>query len=586
MEFTPVEVSRYYSIRVPDHSKHRPVAGQWRTKCPVHSGKDPNFSISPETGMAFCHSQCGRGFDMVSLEMELSGLSFGKAKEAVFELICRPKPSPVDRDIDQIFVYTDVAGNPAYRVVRKYKDTGKKDFPQQAADGKGGWLLSLNGAEPLPYRLPEVAKAQLVFMAEGEKCVEALRYLKLTGSCNSGGAGKFKPELAQHFAGKDIGVTFDNDEPGRKHALQVARILKPVAKSVRIVEISGLPEKGDIADFVAQGRTAAELMDLYSAAPEWTPEFEFRQPHENDKYLRSLPGRIAEVGGFRNWLGELAKTGVPTPYQKITRALTGMRNGEFYVLAANQGTGKTSMALQFVINLLLQGKGVFVFSMEMSHDACFQRMLGIDARVNLWQYSNMARDGIRNDWIRQAEAALYESSKKFDNELLQVTTKPSVTPEMVILESRRVAKRAKVDFVAIDHSQLMSSTGKERTDYEKFTAISRMMKQVAVELNVPLLVISQTSRRNAYEKRTELDVSDIRGSGAWEEDAAGILLLYPDTEDLAAAKAEGNERASCGPVKSWLKVGKARYGIENVYQELLHFKSFTRFDVPEETPKH
>jgi len=147
-------------------------------------------------------------------------------------------------------------------------------------------------------------------------------------------------------------------------------------------------------------------------------------------------------------------------------------------------------------------------------------------------------------------------------------------------ESTRIKARSKVDLVIVDHMQLMSSTGKIRSDYEKFTAISRATKGIAAELGVPLLLISQTSRSNSSDKRWELEVSDCRGSGAIEEDAACVLLLYYDGEDFKAAKAEPDGgRLKRGPIKTWLKLGKNRYGPQGTYTQLNHFKAYTRFDL-------
>jgi replicative DNA helicase len=114
---------------------------------------------------------------------------------------------------------------------------------------------------------------------------------------------------------------------------------------------------------------------------------------------------------------------------------------------------------------------------------------------------------------------------------LLVSTKPAITPEYVGAETKRLAARGPIDLVICDHMQLMAASESTRSEYEKFTAISRAMKHTAVEVNVPLLLVSQTSRSNARERRAELDVADLRGSGAIEEDAAGVFLLFEDRDD-------------------------------------------------------
>jgi replicative DNA helicase len=130
--------------------------------------------------------------------------------------------------------------------------------------------------------------------------------------------------------------------------------------------------------------------------------------------------------------------------------------------------------------------------------------------------------------------------------------------------------------------QLMGADTSTRGEYEKFTAISRAMKYTASEVNVPLLLVSQTSRSNSRERRSELDVADLRGSGAIEEDAAGIFLLFEDRDDGDAAKREpdgnGQTRYTTGPVRTWLKIAKNRYGVQGAYMMLRHQKSETRFE--------
>ena len=93
----------------------------------------------------------------------------------------------------------------------------------------------------------------------------------LTATCNPMGAGKWRPDFNQYFEGKQVVILPDNDEPGRKHAESVARHLHGTAKSVKILELPGLPEKGDVSDWLAAGGTADQLFNLAEKAPEWQP---------------------------------------------------------------------------------------------------------------------------------------------------------------------------------------------------------------------------------------------------------------------------------------------------------------------------
>ncbi len=570
IEFTASEISVYYSARVPGLKK---IGSELRAPCPVHKGKDNNFSVNTENGFSRCFSQCGRGWDILSLEQALTSCDFPTAKERVFHIVGRPIPTWEDRDIEATYDYCDQAGNLAYQVVRRH---GKK-FAQRRPDGRGGWLWGLGGAIPLPFQLPKVIAADFVAVCEGERDCLTLTREGVTATCNNGGAGNFKAELATWFQGKRVAIFYDNDDPGRQHALKVASILKGNAASIRIVELPGLPEKGDVSDFLAAGGTIDQIRGRYAKAQDWTPEWQFSSeiPDPNDRYVRSLKDELEAAGSLDSFWDFRYSAGVPTPWEKLTLALRGgMRRGEVYMLGANQGSGKTSMALQFASRALRARMGVIYFSMEMGWRDIFHRLISMEARVDLLEFEHFQREGGNiSDMVQRLQL----STSEFAQYPLLVSTKPRVTPEYLLKETDRLKKRQPVHLVIVDHMQLMGASGSIRGDYEKFTAISRVMKETAREADLPVLLVSQTTRQNSADHRQELEVSDLRGSGALEEDAAVVLLLYPDKDDSTRTKA--NSTFAMGPVKTWLKVGKNRYGHSGIYLPLSHAKRWTRFDL-------
>lgn len=574
MTFTRSEVVTYYQSRIPALS----INGQKeaRCACPIHSGKDPNFAVNTESGLAQCHSQCGRGWDMISLEQELSGLDFPKAKERVYEIVGRPNVPWEERNFEALYDYTDASGKVLYQVVRS---VGKK-FSQRRPDGNGGWLWGLGNVNAVPFRLEKVIHSNFVAIVEGEKDVLTLERIGMIASCNNGGAEHFKAELTQYFAEKHIAIFPDNDDKGRSHALKVAALLSPVAKSIKIVELPELQPKEDVTDFVNKGHTLEDIRELYRKSKQWSPEWEFSSstPDENDKYVRTIEQEISAAGGLTEFWNLAAFTGMPTPFRQLNYSLGGgMRNGEIYVIGANQGAGKTSLALQFGMAAMRNGFGVLMFSMEMGWRAVFHRMAGIEARVDLLMFreSQRHKHESKEDRLRLSAATADIASWK-----LLVSTRSAATPEYIVAETRRLAKRSKVDLVIVDHMQLMAAEQNTRSDYEKFTAISRAMKQTAVELDVPVILVSQTSRSNSRDRRAELDVSDLRGSGAIEEDAAGVFLLYEDNADAEMAKSvDDGRRYAQGPIKTVLRIGKNRYGVQGTCIDLLHFKTLTRFDL-------
>ena len=170
---------------------------------------------------------------------------------------------------EAVYDYVNLQGHLVYQVVR-YPG---KQFRQRRPAGPDRWMWNLDGVQPLPYRLPEVLKTERVFIAEGEKDVETLRQLGPTATTNSGGAGKWRPEFADYFQGKDVAIFPDNDEPGRKHAEAIAASLQGKARSLKVVALPGLGERGDVSDFVAKyGEEAKNLLLAAAAdAPEWQP---------------------------------------------------------------------------------------------------------------------------------------------------------------------------------------------------------------------------------------------------------------------------------------------------------------------------
>lgn len=569
IEFSADEIAAYYRVRVPGLKKS---GAELRGPCPIHAGKDPNFTVNLTTGQAHCHSQCQRGWDVISLEEALTNVNFIAAKKAVFALVGRPEIPWQDRDVEATYDYRQATGEVLYQVVRRHG----KVFAQRRPDGLGGWLWGLGGAVPIPFHLPELIAAQQVLVCEGERDVLRLEREGFTATCNNGGAGNFKIALVPWFKGKQVAIFHDNDEPGRQHAVKVAALLSGTAQSVKIVEIPDLVAKGDVTDFLDAGGTAEQLQQFYLKAQEWSSEWEFSSgiPNENDRYVRTLTEEIEAAGGFEKFWDFSLKPGVPTPWDSLTKNLGGgMRQGEVYILGANQGSGKTSLALQFCTKALRTMLGVLMYSMEMGWRDVFQRLVAMEARVDLLEYRDLQ---IRGGDTTQIRSRLTVSASEIARHPFLVSTKTRVTPDYVVKETARLQKRQPIHLVIVDHMQLMAATGNVRSDYEKFTAISRAMKETAREVGVPILLVSQTSRANSADKRSELEVSDLRGSGALEEDAAAVMLLYPDKQDVERATLD--RTISRGPVKTWLKLGKNRYGLEAKALPLFHFKNFTRFD--------
>jgi putative DNA primase/helicase len=169
-----------------------------------------------------------------------------------------------------------LADSTPYLQVHRLAD--KSGFPQYHWDGEK-WISGKPKGPKVPYLLPQLiaaAPTTPVYVVEGEKDADNLTKIGFVATCNSEGAdngngNKWTSDLNQYFKDRDVYIIPDNDPQGRKHAEHVARNLDQVAKSVRIVELPGLPLKGDVSDWLESDTAGAKLSKLAKAAPLWEP---------------------------------------------------------------------------------------------------------------------------------------------------------------------------------------------------------------------------------------------------------------------------------------------------------------------------
>lgn len=227
--------------------------GKAKCRCPVHDDRTASVVISQgDAGvLVHCHAGC-------ALEDILGAKGL------------KPRDLYEQREHGSIvatYDYRDEHGSLLYQVVR----LDPKGFRQRRPDPAGGWNWKLSGVRRVLYRLPELlaaAPGAPVFVVEGEKDADALIALGLTATTNAQGAGKFR-QLAKHacdvLAGRTVIVLPDNDDPGRAHARDVERALLGAA-TVRVLELPGLPPKGDVSDWLAAGGTREDLLALAAGA--------------------------------------------------------------------------------------------------------------------------------------------------------------------------------------------------------------------------------------------------------------------------------------------------------------------------------
>lgn len=236
---------------------------QGNSVCPFHEDRTPSMQVTKE--LAHCHAGCG-SFGAVDLYAKGMGIPNG---EAIKRLAAKfGLNSGKSRREVAVYNYTDEDGQLLFQVVR-YEP---KDFRQRSPDGNGGWIWNLKDVRRVPYLLPAIMKARDIFIPEGEKDVDNLTAKGITATTCPQGAGNWPADFARYFQRKNVAIIPDNDDPGRKHAAAIARNLHGTAATIKILELPGLPRKGDVSDWLGEGGTAEELLSLAYNAHEYDPK--------------------------------------------------------------------------------------------------------------------------------------------------------------------------------------------------------------------------------------------------------------------------------------------------------------------------
>ena len=285
-------------------------AGEWLAFCPCHRDGEKHGRRSlairekPGGGVLFhCFSGCEYSAIVAALGLGGNG----------------SKPEKPKKEIVATYPYHDADGTLLAEIVRYTP----KSFAIRRPDGHGGWTWNRDGLPALLYRLPEMLEAacdaRTVLVVEGERAADAAANVGLVAVSNAFGAGKWTEAHAALFpSGTVVGILPDNDEPGRAHAQTVARTLTAHGCDARIVTLPGLPEKGDICEYLAAGGTRDDVLVMVDRAPTWRPPAEAatkieEKPEADEdlaytdmgnaaRFARDHGDRIAHCAALGGWL--------------------------------------------------------------------------------------------------------------------------------------------------------------------------------------------------------------------------------------------------------------------------------------------
>lgn len=298
---------------------------QWMGLCPWHNDTRPSLQAYPDEKRFHCHG-C-------------------EVKGAFYDPKCEPKNKMLEGvhkenvslkgDPESIFEYRNEKDEMVFQVLRHYPKNFKvrrrnPNF-KYGDEEKARWIWDLKGINPLPYRLPELIKgSDPVFIPEGEKHVDELRKMGLTATCNPFGAGKWKEEFNEYLKGRELIILCDNDKPGLDHGSLIASSNYKTAKSIKMPILPGLPEKGDILDYLNNGGTRESLLEIIEQTP-------FYSPLEDPNKLHYRIRTIDEVLQY------------PEPQYIIEKILV---KETLNIIASYAGVGKSVIALSVAKSIL------------------------------------------------------------------------------------------------------------------------------------------------------------------------------------------------------------------------------------------
>lgn len=240
---------------------------------------------------------------------------------------------------------------------------------------------------------------------------------------------------------------------------------------------------------------------------------------------------LVHVGSYINnsleLLDKLAKkdnsiTGIPTGFIGVDKRTAGLHSAELILIAARPGMGKTSFALNIAQNAAVKyGKNVAIFSLEMPGIQLANRLLSAESKINS---ERIKKGDLRDeDWGKLAAA-----TEVLSRAGIFVDDTSSITVTEIGARCRKLMLERGLDMVVIDYLQLMSGSGKSGGNrQQEISEISRTLKILANDLNIPVIALSQLSRASEKEKREPM-LSDLRDSGAIEQDADIVMFLHRD----------------------------------------------------------
>ncbi|MGV3625797.1 MAG: replicative DNA helicase [Archangium sp.] len=397
----------------------------------------------------------------------------------------------------------------------------------------------------------DIFRAMAALDARSEKMdlVTVAEQLKVDGKLASAGGPGYLAQL-------------DQAVPFSQNAIEYAKIIKNqstrrlLASAGREIQDLASQETGDVAELLDEAERKVFQIAEKRRAGDLRPMSDLM-----DEALALLDKMKNSGGGI---------TGVSSGFVDLDNQLTGFHGGELIVLAARPGIGKTSLAMNFALHVASkENLPVAVFSLEMPSVQLLTRLLAQHAKVDMKK--------LRGGRLTPAdEERISESANELFKCKFYVDDSGGLSSFDLRAKCRRLHQReGKIGLIVIDYLQLMHQKGKVESRQLEVAEISRALKQLAKELDVPIIALSQLNRKVEERKGGKPMLSDLRESGAIEQDADVIMFIHREDTGEEGAEAPQADRGSVIPVE--LIVAKQRNGpVGSV--DLVFLGEFTRFE--------
>jgi archaellum biogenesis ATPase FlaH len=460
---------------IPQLKNVKRVTNGWTASCPAHPDKHPSFSVL-EQDDGNLYLKCHKGCSFVQIVQTL-GLNEGEQNSNV---------NKTQKRIVAEYDYVDENGEVIYQAIR-YEP---KNFNFRRPDSNGNWIYNIQGVKRIPYKLPELLEAKVnelpVILCEGEADVNnVMEKLGFIATTTPQGANSWNNNYAEYFDGLDVIILPDNDISGLKYANDAALSLWGIAKSVKVIKLPNLPDKGDVSNWIDMGGTTEELKKLIVETNEWTPD-------ENPKEATTANQDFFIIKKANDCIFEAKQKPVPK-----------MLFGEFWfedelsILFADSGTGKSLLAVQ-IADSITNGKRIKPFNLEIES----QKVLYFDFELGARQFTN--RYAMNIDGYFQEEY-------KFNDSLLRVTMNPDANllngssfERMLFDALENAVTETDAKILIVDNITYLNSNNEKA---KEALPLMKHLKALKEKYNLSILALAHTPKRYLDKELTQNDLA-------------------------------------------------------------------------------